>query len=122
MKAVGPYGIPNEFYKEGEKIRKGLEHLFKQIVEEEEVVEEWNKVLVNLIHKGGNKSKKQIKNYRPVAVTNTISNIFCGIIKEKMTGWLEKENRLNDEQNGFRKDRRGTDNLYIIKEIIDKAK
>ena len=80
MKAVGPDGIPNEFYK-GEKIRKGLEHLFKQIVEEEQVVEEWNKVLVNLIHKGGNKSRKQIKNYRPVAVTNTISNIFCGIIK-----------------------------------------
>ena len=94
MKAVGPYGIPNEFYKEGgEKIRKGLEHLFKQIVEEEEVVEEWNKVLVNLIHKGGNKNRKQIKNYRPVAVTNTISNIFCRIIKEKITGWIEKRKK-----------------------------
>ena len=63
MKAVDPDGIPNEFYKEGgEKIRKGVEHLFKQIVEEEEVVvEEWNKVLVTLIHKGGNKNENKIK-------------------------------------------------------------
>ena len=35
---------------------------------------------------------------------------------------MEEENLLSEEQNGFRKDRRGTDNLYIIREIIDRAK
>ena len=35
---------------------------------------------------------------------------------------MEEENLLSEEQNRFRKDRRGTDNLYIIREIIDRAK
>ena len=61
------------------------------------------------------KKKRDIKNYRPVAVANTISNIFCGMIKGKMTNMIEEEELIGEEQNGFRKDRRGTENLYILK-------
>ena len=121
MKAVGPDGIPNEFYKEGgEKIEEGLLDLFESIDEEDEVPIEWNKVQVKLAFKHGKKEKKDIKNYRPVAVANTISNIFCGIIKDKMTNIIEEEELIGEEQNGFRKDRRGTENLYILKELIEK--
>ena len=56
-----------------------------------------------------------------MAVANTISSIFCGIIKDKMTNIIEEEELIGEEQNGFRKDRRGTKNLYILKEIIEKA-
>ena len=56
-----------------------------------------------------------------MAVANTISNIFCGIIKDKMTNIIEEEELIGEEQNGFRKDRRGTENLYILKELIEKA-
>ena len=45
MKAVGPDGLPNEFYKEGgEKIQNGLYSLFKAVEEEKEVPIEWNEV------------------------------------------------------------------------------
>ena len=122
MKAVGPDGIPNEFYKEGEeKIEEGLLDLFGSIDEEEEVPIEWNEVQVNLSFKHGTKEKRDIKNYRPVAVANTISNIFCGIIKDKMTIIMEEEELIGEEQNGFRKDRRGTENLYVLKELIEKT-
>ena len=44
MKAVGPDGIPNEFYKNGgEKIEKRIYILFESIDKEEEVPIEWNK-------------------------------------------------------------------------------
>ena len=56
-----------------------------------------------------------------MAVANTISNIFCGIIKDKMTNIIEEEELIGEEQNGFRKDRRGTESLYILKELIEKA-
>ena len=56
-----------------------------------------------------------------MAVANTISNIFCGIIKDKMTNIIEEEELIGEEQNGFRKDRRGTEHLYILKELIEKA-
>ena len=62
MKAVGPDGIPNEFYKEGgEKIEEGLLDLFGSIDEEEEVPIEWNKLQVNLAFKHGKKGKKGYK-------------------------------------------------------------
>ena len=115
MKAVGPDGIPNEFYKEGgEKIEEGLLDLFGSIDEEEEVPIEWNEVQVKLAFKHGKKEKRDIKNYRPVAVANTISNIFCGIIKDKMTIIMEEEELIGEEQNGFRKDRRGTEHLLTL--------
>ena len=61
MKAVGPDGIPNEFYKEGgEKIEEGPD-LFESIDEEEEVPTEWNKVQVKLAFKHGKKEKKRYK-------------------------------------------------------------
>ena len=122
MKAVGPDEIPNEFFKEGgEKIEEGLLDLFESIDEEEEVPIEWNKVQVKLAFKHGKKEKRDIKKYRPVPVANTISNIFCGIIKDKMTNIIEEEELIGEEQNGFRKDRRGTENLCILKELIEKA-
>ena len=69
----------------------------------------------------GRKKKKDKKNYRPVAVANIISNIFCGIIKDKMTTIIEEEELISEEQNGFRKNRRGTEILYILKELIEEA-
>ena len=57
-----------------------------------------------------------------MVVANTITNIFCGIIKEKLTKVIEAERVIGEEQGGFRKDRRGTDNLYIVKEIIEHAR
>ena len=60
MKAIGPNGIPNEFYKEGgEKVQKGLYRLVKEIVKEEEVPMTWNEVRVTLLHKGMVKVNKR---------------------------------------------------------------
>ena len=58
-----------------------------------------------------------------MAVASTISNIFCGIIKDKMANITEEEKLISEEQNGFRKNKRsqGTEILYILKELIEKA-
>ena len=89
----------------------GLEKIFNEIVQEENVLEEWNTTKVTLLHKGGKKDKRYIKNYRPVAVANTINNIFCGIMKGKISRKIEEEGSISDEQSGFRRNRRGTDNI-----------
>ena len=62
MKALGPDGIPNEFYKEGgEKIEEGLLDLCESIDEEEEVPIEWNKVQVKLSFKWEKKRYKELQ-------------------------------------------------------------
>ena len=70
----------------------------------------------------GNKSKKEIKNYRPIAVCDTVCKIFCGVLNERLCEVVERNRVMGDEQNGFRKDRRGEDNMFVVNEVIERAK
>ena len=114
MKDIGYNRIPNEFYRKGgNEIQEGLGKLSNKIAEDKQVIENWNIVKLTLIHKKG-KDPTLIQNYRPIAVANNITNIYSGLIKQMLTTILEQEIILSQEQNGFRKNRRGSDNLYIV--------
>ena len=79
----------------------------------------WNESKLTLIHKGGHKSKKELKNYRPIALTDTVAKIFCGILNSRLSECFERCKVLGEEQNGFRKDGRGEDNMFVVNEIIE---
>ena len=72
------------------------------------------------MHKGGYKSKRELKNYRPIAITDTVSKVFCGILNERMKVVIERNKVMGEEQNGFRVDRRGEDNMFVVREVIEK--
>ena len=122
-KAPGMDGIPNEFYKEGgQGMLEEMHEMFACIWREERVPAAWNESRVTLIHKGGHKSKKEVKNYRPIAVCDTLCKVFCGILNERLSGIVERNNVMGEEQNGFLKDRRGEDNMFVVNEVIERAK
>jgi hypothetical protein len=122
-KASGPDSIPYEFYKHGGmSIVRMLKCLFDEIWKSERVPDVWNKCNVVLVHKGGNKSMKELKNYRPIALADTVCKIFCGILNERMKQVVEDHGVMGEEQNGFRRDRRGEDNLFVVNEIIERMK
>ncbi|KAF2365644.1 hypothetical protein FHG87_003589 [Trinorchestia longiramus] len=105
-KASGPDEIPYEFYKHsGRSIMEMLRCLFVEIWKSEKVPDEWNKCNVVLLHKGGHKDMKELKNYRPIALADTVSKIFCGILNERMKCVVEEQGVMGEEQNGFRRDR-----------------
>ena len=121
-KSPGPDNIPYEMFKNGgEWVVHTLHELFTTILREEKVPIDWNNNKVKLLHKGGHKSKKELKNYRPVALSNTLAKIFCGILNKRMKAICEEKEILGQEQNGFREDRRGEDNLYVVKELINRC-
>ena len=71
-KAAGPDGLPYEMYENGGKaVIDRMTELFTQVREEERVPRMWNSCRVTLLHKGGYKSKNELKNYRPIALVNT---------------------------------------------------
>ena len=94
-----------------------LTDLFKQIWRERKAPKDWAESKVTLIHKGGHKSKKNLKNYRPIVLMNAAGKIFCTIIKWKLEEYVESNRVLGDEQNRFRAGRRETDNIFIVGEI-----
>ncbi|KAF2344329.1 Reverse transcriptase domain [Trinorchestia longiramus] len=118
-KASGPDDIPYEFYKHsGESKIEMLRCLFDEIWRSERVPDEWNKCNLVLLHKGGHKNMKEIKNYRPIALADTVNKIFCRILNERMKHVVEEQGVMGEEQNGFRRDRRGEDNLFVVSEVI----
>ena len=121
-KATGMDGIPYEFYKHGgERIVDMLWNLFREVWREERVLQKWNESRVILLHKGGHKSKKELKNYRPIALNDTIGKIFCMCLNERVCEAVERNGVLGEEQNGFRMNRRGEDNIFIVREMIEKC-
>ena len=121
-KATGMDGIPYEMYKYGgDRVVDMLWNLFNTVWRDERVPEKWNESRVILLHKGGHKSKKELKNYRPIALNDTIGKIFCMCVNERVKEVVEREGVLGEEQNGFRMMRRGEDNMFIVRELIEKC-
>ena len=70
----------------------------------------------------GYKSRNQLKNYRPIALVNTVGKVFCAVLKERLCKWIERVGVLGVEQNGFRVDKRAEDNVFVVNEMIERKK
>ena len=122
-KAAGPDDIPYEFYKNGGEVAiDRMTELFNRVWEEEKVPRKWNESRVILLHKGGHKNRKELRNYRPIALVNTVGKVFCAVLNERLCKWIERARVLGEEQNGFRVDRRAEDNMFIVNELIESKK
>lgn len=119
-KGVGVDGVPYEFFKfGGEWIVEALYDLFKRVWEDECIPLKWNESKVILLHKGGNRSKEELKNFRPISMGNTVGKVFSCVINERLKIACENAGLIGEEQNGFRQDRRGEDNIYVIRELVE---
>ena len=53
---------------------------------------------------------------------NVLAKVFGVIINEKVIQWAEGNKIWGEEQAGFRKGRGGLENLFIIRDLIEKSK
>ena len=67
-------------------------------------------------------SKKELKNYRPVAIINVVCKLFMMVLRERINGWVEESGMLGDLQGGFRMGRRTEGNLFMLERMIEMAK
>ena len=58
-------------------------------------------------------------NYRPITVLNVAYKIFAIILNQKLIDIIETE--LGDYQSGFRPTRSTIDNIFMIRQIIEKC-
>ena len=73
-----------------------------------------------LVHKEG--SKKEVSNYRPIAIINIICKLFMMLIRHSINGWVEESGMLGDVQGFFRRGHRTDDNLFMLERMIEMAK
>lgn len=119
-KAVDEEGVSGEMLKALRgRSREELRRSLNRVLNGGEVPADWRRSRVVLIHKGG--ERKNLKNYRPVAISSLLYKVFMTIVRDRMEEWMREGDILNDLQGGFRKGRRTDDNLYMLGQVKDLA-
>ena len=120
-KARGWDRIPNEALKNlPESMIVMVTLLFNKIKSSGILPKGWNKGRVTLVHKRG--LRELLGNYRPITVLISLSALYSKVLNERLSKVVEEHKLLGEIQNGFRKDRCGADNNFVLDTILWKAR
>ena len=76
--------------------------------------------LITAVYKSGDKF--DMSNYRGITVGSVIAKLFAMILEQRLSTWAEEHAVKAKGQAGFRKDFRTTDNIFILRSLIDKQR
>lgn len=115
-KAPGPGGIPIELIKHSpSQVKEKLLEIYNDCLQGRyEIPKEWRYAMITPIFKKGD--KKCCESYRGISVTSSIGRLYGRIIKSR----IEKEWSDLEEQSGFRAGRSCTDNIFCLRNLIEK--
>ena len=112
-KAIGIDDIANNFLSDkNEILLLGLQSIFNKVFFSGEFPIQWKTDRRIPIHKKS--TKLDVKNYRLIAVHSVFRKLFCTIFDKRIRSFI----KIDDAQNGFRKNRRCTDHAFILRDII----
>eukprot|EP00456_Euglypha_rotunda_P002259 TRINITY_DN1043_c0_g1_i22.p1 TRINITY_DN1043_c0_g1~~TRINITY_DN1043_c0_g1_i22.p1 ORF type:complete len:190 (+),score=3.25 TRINITY_DN1043_c0_g1_i22:121-690(+) len=116
-KAAGDDGCMNELLKEGgEGMKEALLVLFQKIWQEEKIPVDWARGVIVPIYKDGD--RKNVDNYRGITLLSVVGKLYSSILTTRITNWLEEEYKIVEEQGGFRAHRSTSDQIFILKELV----
>ena len=116
-KAAGDDECINEVLKEGGiEMRKSLLLLFRKMWQEEQIPIDWARGIIVPLYKDGD--SRNVDNYRGITLLSVVGKLYTSILNNRISKWLEKENKIVDEQAGFREKRSTVDQIFILKELI----
>ena len=120
-KAPGVDHIPNEVIKHP-NIEKLLHRIFCYCFQNGIVPKLWLRSLIKPIPKGADKNPFLPLSYRGISLISCIGKVYSSILNSRLSVYLEENNILVDEQNGFRKSRSCEDHAFVLSSIIDYRK
>ena len=133
-KAAGPDGIRAEFLKDA-VVREfeeedGSHPVFRNVLlepvhavinaffESGDPPVSWSEAAISAVFKKGDPTCKD--NYRGIAVGNVFGKVFSMVLEQRLSKWSEEHGHRAQAQAGFRKGMRTTDQLFILRHVIDK--
>ena len=118
-KAAGNDLIRNEFLKYAADILLlSLVKLFNRILQSGKFPTIWNSSCISVIHKSG--SVYDCKNYRGISVCGCLGKPFTKLIQMRISNFLSDNEILEDNKEGFRANYRTTDQIFIVKTLLNK--
>lgn len=117
-KAPGVDNIPAELIKYGGKqTMEQLHRLILEIWRTEKMPTEWNTSIICPVYKKG--ERLNCNNYRGISLLPAAYKIFSNIVKKRITVYAD--DIIGEYQAGFRKNRSTTDQIFTIRQIMEKG-
>ncbi len=117
-KAVGIDQLPSETLKYG-LVYPFMVRLFNYCFKCRIIPGAWQKGVINPIPKSGDKDIRLPLNYRGITLTCHMYKIYCTILNIRLSTFLEENQILIEEQNGFRKMRSCLDHIFTLITTIE---
>ena len=118
-KSPGSDNLPGELFKYGgEALCQRLHELIVKIWEKEELPEEWELGIICPIYKKGD--KLECDNYRGINLLNIAYKLFANILYNRLRPHADET--IGEYQGGFRNNRSTTDQLFCIRQVLEKCK
>ena len=99
-------------------LHKIISYCFEQGI----VPKDWTRGVITPVPKQGNKDPRVPLNYRGITLISVPCKIYCDVLNRRLSAWLELNNVLVDEQNGFRSKRSCLDHLHTLYTIVNNRK
>jgi len=117
-KAPGMDEITAEMLKHGkETVAEQLVELFDMIWRDVEVPTDWKKeVIIKLPKKG---SLNDCNNWRRITLLSTPGKVFSRVMLNRLQGAVDRT--LRDEQAGFRRGHSCTEQIFVLRNIIEQS-
>jgi hypothetical protein len=115
-KSPGTDQIPAELIKAGGETCSEIHRLICSIWKNEELPQQWKESIIVPIHKKGDKT--DCNNYRGISLLPTAYKILCNILLARLTPYVNEI--IGDHQCGFRRNRSTADQIFCIRQILEK--
>lgn len=117
-KASGLDSIPYEIFRNNTCVHI-LHRVFNVCYETGKIPRDWGKGIINPIPKSNMLDPRDPLSYRGITLAATMYKLYCSVLNDRLSKWLENNDKLADEQNGFRKGRSTIDHLASLTSIIE---
>ena len=97
-------------------MKLSLVKLFKIVWRSECTPKDWARGIIVPIYKSG--EKDNFDNYRGITLLSIVGKLYTTILNNRLSEWLKLNNKLVEEQGGFRKGRSASEQIFILKEVI----
>jgi hypothetical protein len=117
-KAPGMDGIQAELIKKGgSALSRHIHQLIADVWEKEVMPYEWSMGIICPVHKKGDKT--ECSNYRGITLLSIVYKVFSKVLTNRMKEYAEEI--LGDQQCGFRANRSTTDQIFTLRQVLEKC-
>ena len=117
-KACGVDNIPAKVLKSDASISV-LHILLNVCFSTGKIPSQWGRYIINPIFKPATIDPREPLSYRVITLAPSMYKIYCSVLNNRLSTWSELTNKIEDEQNGFRKGRSTVEHISSYANIIE---